>query len=169
MRSYIQNQAVTKYQLRYSGQFHFFPFCVPFCHLKRENSGTANSVLNSFSFWAQTRFLTTSNGEIHPKEIFSALSLSKMGCGVILLLLQGLKRTFFCIVKIGTSQGLDVLQSLWRLPQRPNMCKQAYLISQLTEYKKGESMVFYHTPFGPPGYGLFSGKYKILTCFFGHF
>ena len=43
--------------------------------------------------------------------------------------------------------------------------------------KKGESMVFYHTPPRtpphppnppPPGtpYSLFSGKYKILTCFF---
>ena len=48
---------------------HFPHFLAPFCYLY---SDTANSVLNSFSFWAQTRFLTTSNGEIHPKEIFSA-------------------------------------------------------------------------------------------------
>ena len=49
--------------------WQFFTF-LPF----RENSGSANSVLNSCSFRAQTRFLKTSNGEtrlqngeIHPK------------------------------------------------------------------------------------------------------
>ena len=110
-----------------------FPVFAPFCHLKRENSGTANSVLNSFSFWAQTRFLRTSNGKIHPKkEIFSASS--KM-CGLCntdasWCHCRRLKDLILCFLTTGAGQGQGVLLSRRQVMVAFKSCKRR---KQITE------------------------------------
>ena len=82
-RDMIWRQRVTSIILL--ATFNLLPSLAPFCHKShyyREICVTANSVLNSFSFWAQTRFLRRPQMEKYiSKKIYSTSSAK---CPVLL-------------------------------------------------------------------------------------
>ena len=82
-RDMIWRQRVTSIILL--AMFNLLPSLAPFCnksHYYREICVTANSVLNSFSFWAQTRFLRRPQMEKYiSKKIYSTSSAK---CPVLL-------------------------------------------------------------------------------------